>query len=85
MKVEIRNRHIAVSLRRSSWVTACLSIQFNAALPPDGYRLVEELLWPRSKSGQAMNLRLTFLHVDKPKPMFDLDEAYEFFRREEVH
>ena len=80
MKIEIDNIGMVVDCRQPDWRTAGDSANDHFFSPPDGYKCVEYRVRRRSKTGKAVNLRLSFDWNDDRVPAFTLPEAYEYFQ-----
>lgn len=84
IKVVLGEDTMTVQLRRADWQQATKSILRNYELPPVGYKLVMGIVKRRSGGGRACNVELLFTYCDRREPIFTEDEAYDFFRNDDV-
>lgn len=75
-------RGVRVRFPARSWERAHTVIESVRASPPDGYKLTDSRVAPRStwKGGRRVNVRLTLTYCDKRHPVFSEAEALEHFQ-----
>ena len=77
----LRTRGMRVRFPARTWELAHDVIEVLKENPPEGYRLTESKVQPRSvsKSGRRCNVRLTFDYVDTRIPQLATSGAKAFF------
>jgi hypothetical protein len=79
VKIEIDPEGLVVRSRQKNWEEAAeLGVRYRYA-PPDGYKLVRDIVTRRKQTGRAVNQTLEFDYVDDRVAPFSKAEAFEFF------